>query len=75
MQTKFQFCLAVRMLYFNFHFELGMVLRMDESAQPDVSSGGQCELAPHPLMGCSVNIGTSLLYIFECCFCVVHCFI
>ena len=37
-----------------------MVLRMDEGPQPDVSSGGQCDLAPHPLMGCSVNIGTSL---------------
>ena len=37
-----------------------MVLRMDDGAQPDVSSGGQCDLAPHPLMGCSVNIGTSL---------------
>ena len=51
---------AVRKLCFNFHLELGMVLRMDEGAQPDVSSGGRCDLAPHPLSSCSVNIGTSL---------------
>ena len=60
MLTELQVCLAERMLCFNFHFELGMVLRMDEGAQPDVSSGGQCDLAPHPLKGCSMNIGTSL---------------
>ena len=39
--------LAVRMLCFSFRFELGMLLRMDEGAQPDVLVEKECDLALH----------------------------